>query len=187
MKVIIIGAGKVGLHIAQTLSNENHDITIIDKNDDIGQNLDNSLDILAIVGNGANEKVLLQAGIKEADIFIAVTRADEINMIACMIAKQHNSSINTIARIRNSEYIYNDALFKEKLNIDYVINPERAAAKEIVRLLKTPSNVCETHDLAGGILTLFGLNIDENCRFVNKKIKNIPFGKNTIMTVIFRE
>lgn len=185
MKVIIIGAGKVGIQIAQTLSAENHDVTIIDKRDDIRQDLDSNLDIMTIVGNGANVRILEQAGIRESDMLIAVTRIDEVNMIACMTAKQFNVT-KTIARIRNTEYMYSNSLSKEKLGIDFVINPERATAKEIVKLLKTPSNVCEAQDFASGKISLFGLKIEEDCPFVNKKIKNISFGAHTLIIAIFR-
>lgn len=186
MKVIIIGAGKVGIQIAQTLSTENHDVTIIDKREDIRQELDSNLDIMTIVGNGANVRILEQAGIREADMLIAVTRIDEVNMIACMTAKQFNVA-KTIARIRNAEYMYSNSLSKEKLGIDYVINPERATAKEIVKLLKTPSNVCETQDFAGGRITLYGLRIEEDCHFAHKKIRDISFGRYTLIAAILRE
>ncbi|HNR65258.1 MAG TPA: Trk system potassium transporter TrkA [Atribacterota bacterium] len=186
MKIIIIGAGKVGLQIAQTLSRENHDITIIDKREDIREDIDSNLDIMTIVGNGASVRILEQAGIKEADMLIAVTRNDEVNMIACMTAKQFNVA-KTIARIRNSEYMYANSISKEKLGIDYVINPEKATAKEIVRLLKTPSNICEVYDFAEGKISLFGLKIVEDSNFANKKLKEISFGQHALMVAIFRE
>jgi len=186
LKIIIIGAGKVGLQIAQTLSRENHDITIIDKREDIRENLDSNLDIMTIVGNGASVRILEQAGIKEADMLIAVTRNDEVNMIACMTAKQFNVA-KTIARIRNPEYMYANSISKEKLGIDYVINPEKATAKEIVRLLRTPSNICEVYDFAEGKISLFGLKIGEDSNFANKKLKGIRFGQHALMVAIFRE
>ncbi len=186
MKIIIIGAGKVGLQIAQTLSAENHDITIIDKREDIKEEIDNNLDIMTIIGNGASVKVLEEAGVRGADMLIAVARNDEINMIACMTAKQLNVT-NTIARIRNSEYMYSNSLSKEKLGIDYVINPDRATAKEIVRLVKTPSNVCEAQDFAAGKISLFGLKIEEDSSLANKKIKDINMSCQVLMVAIFRE
>jgi trk system potassium uptake protein TrkA len=186
LKIIIIGAGKVGLQIAQTLSRENHDITIIDKREDIREDIDSNLDIMTIIGNGANVRTLEEAGIREADMLIAVARNDEINMISCMAAKQFNVA-STVARIRNSEYMYNGSLSKEKLGIDYVINPDRATAEEIVRLLKTPSNVCEAQDFADGKISLFGIKIEEDSHFANKKIRDINFGCQTLMVAIFRE
>ncbi|MFA5563081.1 MAG: Trk system potassium transporter TrkA [Candidatus Caldatribacteriota bacterium] len=186
VKIIIIGAGKVGSQIAQTLSSENHDVTIIDKREDIRQELDNNLDIMTIVGNGANVRILEQAGIKEADMLIAVTRSDEVNMIACMTAKQFNVE-KKIARIRNSDYMYPNSLSKEKLGIDFVINPEKVTAKEIIRLLKTPANVSEAQDFAGNRISLYGLKIEENCPCINKKIKDINFGTNTLLASIYRD
>ncbi len=186
VKVIIIGAGKVGSQIAQTLSAENHDVTIIDKREDIRQDLDSNMDIMTIVGNGANVRILQQAGIRQADMLIAVTRSDEVNMIACMTAKQFDVA-KKIARIRNTEYMYSNSLSKEKLGIDFVINPERATAKEIVKLLKTPTNVSEAQDFAGGRISLFGLKIEESCSFANKQIKDIHFGPDTLLVAIYRE
>jgi trk system potassium uptake protein TrkA len=186
VKIIIIGAGKVGSQIAQTLSAENHDVTIIDKKEDIRQDLDNNLDIMTIVGNGANVRILEEAGIRGADMLIAVTRSDEVNMIACMTAKQFNVA-KKIARIRNTDYMYSNSLSKEKLGIDFVINPEKATAKEIVKLLRTPTNVSEAQDFAGGRISLFGLKIEENCNLTNKEIKDINFGSNTLLVAIFRE
>ncbi len=186
MKVIIIGAGKVGSQIAKTLSAENHDVTIIDKKADIRQDLDNNLDIMTIVGNGANVRILEEAGIREADMLIAVTRIDEVNMIACMTAQQFNVP-KKIARIRSAEYMYSYSLSKEKLGIDFVINPERATAKEIVRLLKTPSNISEVQDFAGGRVSLYGLKIEDDSHFANKKIKDIHIGSDTLLASICRE
>ncbi|MDD4362799.1 MAG: Trk system potassium transporter TrkA [Atribacterota bacterium] len=186
MKIIIIGAGKVGSQIAQTLSAENHDVTIIDKREDIRQELDNNLDIMTVIGNGANVRILEEAGIKEADMVIAVTRSDEVNMIACMTAQQFNVA-KKIARIRNTEYMFSNSLSKEKLGIDFVINPEKATAKEIVKLLKTPINVSEAQDFAGGRISLFGLKIEENWHFANMQIKNIRFGPNTLIVAIYRD
>lgn len=186
MKVIIIGAGKVGIQIAQSLSMENYDVTVIDKREDVSRDLDSNLDILTIVGNGANVRVLEQAGIKDADLLIAVTRIDEVNMIACMTAKQFKVG-KTIARIRNTDYMYSNSLSKEKMGIDYIINPEKATSEEIVRLLKTPSNVCETQELADGKISLFGLRIEEDSHFVNKRISDANLRQNTLMIAIFRE
>ena len=185
LRIIIIGAGKVGSQIAQTLSSENHDVTVIDKKENIRQDLDNNLDILTIVGNGANVRILEEAGIRKADMVIAVTGSDEVNMIACMTAKQFDVS-KKIARIQNPEYMYTNSLSKEKLGIDFIINPERATAKEIVKLLKTPTNVGEAQTFAGGRISLFGLKIDSSCNFINQKIKDINFGPNTLLVAIYR-
>ncbi|GAH37483.1 unnamed protein product [marine sediment metagenome] len=105
MKIIIIGAGKVGCQIAKTLSSENHDVVIIEKNDIKRQSAQDNLDVLTILGNGANVRTLEEAGIKQTDMIIAVTSSDEANMISCMTAKQFGVS-QKIARIRNPEYLF---------------------------------------------------------------------------------
>ena len=186
MKVIIIGAGKVGIQIAQTLLSENHDVIIVDKREEIKQDLDSHLDIMTIIGNGANVRVLEQAGIRNAGMLIAVTQSDEVNMIACITAKQFEVK-KTIARIRNSEYMYEDSLSKEKMGIDFIINPENSTALEIIGLLKAPVNVCETQDFAGGKVSLFGVKVDEDNLFVNKKIKDTDLGQHSLVAALFRE
>ena len=188
LKIIIAGAGKVGLQIAQVLSRENHDITIIDKREDIRDDIDSNLDIMTIVGNGASVRILEQAGIRETDMLIAVTRNDEVNMIACMTAKQFNVA-STVARIRNSEYeyMYNGSLSRENLGIDHTINPDKATAEKIVRLLKTPSNVCEAQDFADAKISLFGLKIEEGNHLIDKKIKDINLSSQTLIVAIIRQ
>ena len=112
MKIIIIGAGKVGCQIAKTLSSEDHDVTLIEKDDSIRQSAQNNLDVLTILGNGANVLTLEEAGIIQTDILIAVTSSDEVNMLACMIAKQFGIP-KKIARIRNPEYLHT-SIYPEK-------------------------------------------------------------------------
>ena len=186
MKIIIIGAGKVGCQIAKTLSSENHDVIIIEKDDLIRQSAQNSLDVLTILGNGANVRTLEKAGIKQSDMIIAVTSSDESNMIACMTAKQFGVP-HKIARIRNPEYLYTNALSREKLGIDFTINPERATAKEIVRLLKTPKNVAQVQNFAGGKVQLFELKIEEGLPFINQQLKAVSFKYPILVAAIYRK
>ena len=185
MKIIIIGAGKVGCQIAKTLSSENHDVTLIEKNDTIRQSAKNNLDVLTILGNGANVRTLEEAGIKQADMIIAVTSSDEANMIACMTAKQFGVP-QKIARIRNPEYLYANALSREKLGIDLTINPERATAKEIVKLLKSPINVAQVQSFAGGKVQLFELKVEDSFPFINQQLKSIIFKYPILVAAIFR-
>ncbi|HZK41214.1 MAG TPA: Trk system potassium transporter TrkA [Atribacterota bacterium] len=185
MKIIIIGAGKVGCQIANTLSSENHDVTLIEKDDVIRQSAQNSLDVLTILGNGANVRTLEEAGIKQADMLIAVTSSDEVNMIACMTAKQFGVP-QKIARIRNPEYLYANALSREKLGIDLTINPERATAREIVKLLKSPINVAQVQSLAGGKVQLFELKVEESFPFINQQLKAITFKYPILVAAIYR-
>ena len=185
LKIIIIGAGKVGCQIAKTLSSENHDVTLIEKNDTIRQSAQNNLDVLTILGNGANVRTLEKAGIKQADMVIAVTSSDEANMIACMTAKQFGVP-QKIARIRNPEYLYSNALSREKLGIDLTINPERATAREIVKLLKSPINVAQVQSFAGGKVQLFELKVEEDFPFINQQLKSIIFKYPILVAAIFR-
>ena len=185
LKIIIIGAGKVGCQIAQTLSSENHDVTLIEKNDTIRQSVQNNLDVLTVLGNGANVRTLEEAGIKQADMIIAVTSSDEVNMIACMTAKQFGVP-QKIARIRNPEYLYANALSREKLGIDLTINPERATAREIVKLLKSPINVAQVQSFAGGKVQLFELKVEESFPFINQQLKAITFKYPILVAAIYR-
>ncbi|MGB2782649.1 MAG: Trk system potassium transporter TrkA [Atribacterota bacterium] len=185
LKIIIVGAGKVGCQIAKTLSSEKHDVILIEKNDTIRQSAQNNLDVLTILGNGANVRTLEEAGIKQADMIIAVTSSDEANMIACMTAKQFGVP-QKIARIRNPEYLYANALSREKLGIDLTINPERATAKEIVKLLKSPINVAQVQSFAGGKVQLFELKVEKNFPFLNQKLKTITFKYPILVAAIYR-
>ncbi len=185
MKIIIIGAGKVGCQIAKTLSSENHDVILIEKNDTIRQSAQNNLDVLTILGNGANVRTLEEAGIKQADMIIAVTSSDEANMIACMTAKQFGVP-QKIARIRNPEYLYAKALSREKLGIDFTINPERATAREIVKLLKSPINVAQVQSFAGGKVQLFELKVEDSFPFINQQLKAITFKYPVLVAAIYR-
>lgn len=185
LRIIIVGAGKVGCQIAKTLSSEKHDVILIEKNDTIRQSAQNNLDVLTILGNGANVRTLEEAGIKQADMIIAVTSSDEANMIACMTAKQFGVP-QKIARIRNPEYLYANALSREKLGIDLTINPERATAKEIVKLLKSPINVAQVQSFAGGKVQLFELKVEKNFPFLNQKLKTITFKYPILVAAIYR-
>lgn len=185
MKIIIIGAGKVGCQIAKTLSSENHDVTLIEKDDSIRQSAQNNLDVLTILGNGANVLTLEEAGIKQTDMLIAVTSSDEVNMLACMIAKQFGVP-KKIARIRNPEYLHTSILSREKLGIDFAINPERATAKEIVKLFKSPINVSQVQDFAEGKVQLIEFKIEEYFPFLNQQLKNISFKYPVLVAAIYR-
>ena len=186
MKIIVIGAGKVGCQIAQTLSSENHDVIIIEKNDSIRQNTQNNLDVLTILGNGASVSTLEEAGINDTDMIIAVTSIDEVNMIACMAAKQFGVP-KKIARIRNPEYIHNNALSLEQMGIDFIINPEIATANEIVNLIRTPANVAQIQDFADGKIQMLELKATKDFPFINKKLKDIVFEFPLLVTAIYRE
>lgn len=140
MKIIIVGCGKVGITLAEELDNEGHDITIIDQDSVVVDKATQSLDVMGVVGNGAVFQVQSEAGIKEADLLIATTTSDELNMLCCLIAKKAGNC-HTIARIRKPEYSAEINFLREELNLSMSINPDFAAAMEISRLLKFPSAI----------------------------------------------
>ena len=140
MKIIIVGCGKVGTTLAEQLNRENHDITLIDCDSEALQSISDSTDVMSVTGNGAVYQVQMEAGIKEADLLIATTNSDELNMLCCLIAKKAGNC-HTIARIRNPEYSAEINYIREELNLSLAINPELAAAREIARRLRFPNAI----------------------------------------------
>ncbi len=140
MKVIIVGCGQVGSSIAEQLSMENYDVVVIDENRDRIQEISNSFDVMGIVGNGARYSILTEAGGDSADLMIAVTDSDELNLLCCLIAKKAGHC-RTIARVRNPVYSHEVSFIKNELGLSLIINPEFAAAVEISRILRFPSAI----------------------------------------------
>ena len=138
MKIVIIGAGSVGSAICVQLASEGHDLTIVDKNQAILTELSNTCDVFGVVGNGADVSVLRRAGADRADLLIAVTSGDEINILSCAAARKLGTN-HTIARVRNPEYSGLMQLMKSEMNLSLTINPELAVAKQIYRMLRSPS------------------------------------------------
>ncbi len=137
MRIILIGAGKVGHNLADRLTAEGHDITVIDKSEEVIDRSQDSMDVMCIKGNGANAKTLVEAGVDRADIVIATTASDETNMLCCLVSKRLGAKY-TIARIRDPEYNESQLLLQNEMGIDVATNPERATALEISRLLRYP-------------------------------------------------
>lgn len=140
MQIIIVGCGNVGATLTEQLSKEGHNITVIDMDGNTVERVANQHDVMGIVGNGASLSVQNEAGIEEADLMIAVTTSDELNLLCCLIAKKAGDC-KTIARVRNPVYNKEIAFIKGELGLSMVINPEYAAACEISRLLKFPSAI----------------------------------------------
>ncbi len=138
MNVVIVGDGKVGGTIARQLSSEGHDIIVIDNNSKVLNNASNTMDIFSVEGNGASMAVQKRAGVPDSDLLIAATSADEVNMLACLVAKRLGVP-HTIARVRNPEYYEQINDMKEELGLSMAVNPEFAASAEILRLLRFPS------------------------------------------------
>ncbi len=140
MHIIIVGCGKVGRTLAEQLQEEDIDLTVIDTVEKTVNDVTEGIDAMGIVGNGASINTLMEAGISTADILIAVTASDELNLLCCLIA-QKTGSCQTIARVRNPIYSQEIGFIKEKLGISMIINPEYAAAQEISRLLRFPAAI----------------------------------------------
>ena len=160
MNIIVVGCGKVGLTLAEQLSKENHNITIIDHNERALRHAVESIDVMGITGNGAMLEIQQEAGVKNADVLIAATDSDEINMLCCLIAKKEGNC-STIARIRNPEYTNEITYLRDELNLATVINPEMAAAKEVERLLHFPQAL-KIDSFSRGKIDLFRVRVPEN-------------------------
>ncbi len=172
MKIIIVGAGRVGSHLGKILANENHDVTIIEPDDNARRRAMEMLDVMVIDGNGASPKVLMQAGISDCDMLIAVSAIDEINILACMIAARVGVP-KKIARLRNAEFSDpNSLLTKQDLGIDFIIHPEVETARELVLLIRR-SSATDVVEFADGKVQLVGIRIDKTAPIVNKTLQQI--------------
>jgi len=160
MKIIIVGCGKVGETLASDLSREGNDITVIDRRDDVVDQLCDRYDIMGYVGNGASYSVLMDAGIENADLMIAATGQDELNLLCCLIARKAGNC-QTIARVRNPEYNQEVSYIKEELGLALVINQEYASAQEISRVLKFPTAI-EINVFAKGKVELLHFRIPQD-------------------------
>ena len=186
MQIIVVGCGNVGLKLIQQLSKEGHNITVIEEKSSVVQTVVNNLDVMGIVGNGASYSIMKDAGIESADLMIAVTDSDELNLLCCLIAKKAGNC-HTIARVRNPVYKKEINFIKEELGLSMVINPEEAAAAEAARLLKLPS-ATKIETFARGRAELVKLVIDEKSRICNLALKDIPsdLQKKVIIAVVSR-
>lgn len=172
MKILIAGAGKVGFVIATQLSSEGHDITLIDSDLNILENEIEQCDVMSVCGNCATRDTLVKAGIKDADLLIATTGADEVNLLSCVIAHSINPALHTIARIRNPEY--SDQIYKMRdiFALSMIVNPEKMAAIEIERLLKYPGFL-KREAFAKGRAEIVELKIDAQSQLCNLPLKNL--------------
>lgn len=172
MKIIVIGCGKIGVNLISSLVSEGYDVVALDKNAKLVADITNIYDVMGVCGNGADSDVLSEAGVKSADMVIAVTASDELNMLSCFIAKKMGAK-NTIARIRNKEYNDNSLGFlKQELELSLCINPELLAAREIYNILKIPS-AAKTEKFSVRNFEMIELKLKEDSPFVNEKIMEL--------------
>ena len=175
MNIIICGAGRVGFTIAKLLSEQEHSITVIDQSSEDIQKINDSLDVKAIVGKATSPSILEKANTKEADMIIAVTRNDEINMLICQIAFSIFKVPKKIARIRSQEYLnskFSSLFNKENVPIDFIISPEIEIAKSIQRKLEAPGTL-DNVPFADNKIRLLEILIDKNCPITGIKLNDL--------------
>ena len=166
MNIIIAGDGKVGSMLTRQLSAEGHDITIIDSNARVLQSSVEHYDVICVQGNCASMDVLLQAGVRDAELLIAATSQDEVNLLCCTTAHALNRKLHTIARIRNPEYTEQIYRMRDIFGLSMVINPENQAATEIERLLKYPGFL-RRDTFAKGRTEIVELRVDAGSKLCN--------------------
>jgi trk/ktr system potassium uptake protein len=172
MKILIVGVGQVGYFICERLSLEGHEVTLIDRHQEHLTQASDRLNVLGILGNGASAETLEQANIKDADIFIAVTDVDEVNILACLLAREYMVPTR-IARVKGIEYTNKGAvLSKEKLGIDLLINPDDAVAEEIVKIACC-TGVFDVAEFVEGQIQFLGYRIREESPLCNLTLKEL--------------
>ena len=173
MRIAIIGAGKVGCQLVESLVKENHDIMVVDINQEVLDKINDNFDVLTKKGNGISSSLLKGLGIEGWDLFIAVTNSDEANVVACITAKRIGVK-TVIARVRNPEYVVELDFMRSSLGIDYIINPEFATANEIIRLILN-THTSYAADFAKGHVRMTEIIIEASSKLAGKQIKDIKF------------
>ncbi len=171
MKVIIVGCGRVGQTLAEKLNIDGNEVTVIDMSADKVNETSEQFDVMGVVGNGATHTTLREAGIETADLFIAVTNSDELNLLCCIVAKKE-SGCKTIARLKSPEYSEEAEYLRSELGLAMVINPEYAAAEEIARVLRFPTAI-KIEPFAKGKAEIIKFKVLENSLLVNMSIKDV--------------
>lgn len=171
MNIIIVGCGKVGQTLAQQLNEKSNNITVIDIDPNNLRTVTNQTDVMGIAGNGATFAIQKEAGIEKADLLIAVTNSDELNLLCCMVAKK-TGNCQTIARVRDPAYSSDAAFLKDELGLAMVINPEYTAAAEIERVLRFPA-AAKIDTFAKGRVELVKFKIPENSPLVGLSVREI--------------
>ncbi|MBR2500790.1 MAG: NAD-binding protein, partial [Clostridia bacterium] len=171
MEIIIVGCGKVGSSLAEQLAAENHDLTLIDTNPDVLNEISNTLDVRTVLGHGASHSVLIEAGIETADLLIAMTASDELNLLCCLVGRKAGRC-KTIARVRNPIYGRELEVFKEELGLALIVNPELATATEIARILRFPSAI-KIDTFAKGRVEILEFEVKKTSKLVNLRLSDL--------------
>ncbi|MDO9638637.1 MAG: Trk system potassium transporter TrkA [Pseudotabrizicola sp.] len=186
MKVIICGAGQVGWQIARQLSGERNDVTVVDVNPDLVRRATDTLDVQGIAGFASYPDVLERAGARDADLIIAATHSDEVNMVTCQVAHSVFSVPRKIARLRAQSYldaIYSDLYRREHLPIDVVISPEREVAEAALQRLAAPSTF-DTESFMLGRAQLLGIALDDDCPVLNTPLRQLNDLFSTLRAIV---
>ncbi len=186
MKIIIAGAGRVGFVVAQSLEAEGHDITLIDRDAETIELASNELDVICCLGSATNPDTLREAGVESADIVMAVTESDEINMI-CALAARRLGAKYIVARIRDPEYLEQQEFLREAIGLSVIVNPEYECAKEISRILRFPSAV-RVETFSKGSVEIIDYRVPEGSALNGLNLREVArrFGAKVLVTVVER-
>ncbi len=174
MKIVIVGAGEVGFHIASHLTHENKEVVVIDKDADALRRVSDNLDVQVVQGSGSSPVVLKEAGILNAEIILAVTDSDEANLVACLMANIISPSTKKLARVRDADFDeYHDHFREHAPHIDTIINPEIEVVKTITSMMSVPGAV-DVGEFADGRIKFIGIYLDKNSRLAGVKLADLP-------------
>ncbi len=190
LKILIIGAGEVGFHIAARLAHENKEVVVIDNNSEVLQRVSDNIDVQVIEGSGSNPVVLKDAGLYDADILLAVTDSDEVNLVASMAANILSPSIKKLVRIRDAGFDdFHETFSKNSPNIDTIINPEIEVVKTIEQLIDIPG-IVDISEFVSGKLKFIGVRLSKASQLDGIKLSSLPSvlnGNNILISAIFRD
>ena len=177
MKIVVIGKGTVGDALTSAISNEGHNVTVIDEDPDIVSSVVNKYDVFGVTGNGASIDIQKEAGVPDSDIVIAVSPGDELNLLCCMIAKQLGAK-HAIARVRDPRYLKQVGFMSRQMGIDMIVNPEYEAAREAARLIRFPAAM-KLEKLARGQVEVVEIHIGQFHPFIGLPLKDFKNKYNT--------
>ena len=188
MRIIIAGDGKVGLALTRLLSQEGHDLVTIDSNRAVLERDMQQFDVMTVVGNCATMATLNEAKVQQAEVLIAATSADEINLLCCLTARKMNPTLHTIARVRSPEYREQLYMMRGEFGLSLIINPEREAAKEIFRLLQLPGFL-KRETFAKGRVEIVELRVLERSPLENVILNHLPhvLGCKVLVCAVIRD
>jgi trk system potassium uptake protein TrkA len=173
LKILIVGAGEVGFHIASHLARENKDVVVIDRDSAAIRRVSDNIDVQVVNGSGSSPVTLKEAGIKEAEILLAVTDSDETNLVACLVANLISPATKKLARIRHADYDeYHEAFSEHAPHIDTLINPDIEVVKTIDMLMNVPGAV-EVGEFADGRVIFVGIRLDKSARLAGVSLSDI--------------